>query len=256
MASTSPTETQLVQPGSTMESRNHRKLSLRHPEAPTGTKLSDDHEGLCHHDHEHDGLKSRHQHQHQQSNYGMDNSDDHSISIPAASRHAEQTVAPFLAKHIPMQYNPLGQTRERQEQEDQSHQSTSTRFCYRHRPDLKCRRQANEPSMEQLQNVSNTRIWYITEPVTDCPHRNSAPSPSPTSKPSPTSGLSSPRRRRNTAISCSRASLPNAVFHNSPSSRPLSATLSRSTSFQLFHPNSVSRFFATSTPHRCAKQRK
>ncbi|TKA22775.1 hypothetical protein B0A50_07877 [Salinomyces thailandicus] len=107
---------------------------------------------LCRHDHEHEGLRNR---------YRKDVGDDeHNISIPASSRHAEQTVAPFLSEHIPMQYNPVGgfhaaQWQQQQQQDPTSAaepDQTSTKFCYRHRPDLKCRRQANEPSMEQLQN--------------------------------------------------------------------------------------------------------
>ena len=76
--------------------------------------------------------------------------DDHeTISIPASSRQAGQAVAPFLAKHIPDQYAPgggldaLGNTKMK---------DPNTKYCYRHRPDLKCRRQANEPSMDQLQH--------------------------------------------------------------------------------------------------------
>lgn len=79
--------------------------------------------------------------------------DDHeNISISASSKQAGQTVAPFLAKHIPQQYAPgggldsLGNARVK---------DPNTKYCYRHRPDLKCRRQANEPSMDQLQHVSS-----------------------------------------------------------------------------------------------------
>ena len=76
--------------------------------------------------------------------------DDHAkITLSASSKHAGQTVAPFLAKHIPEQYAPGGGVdasgKARMKDPD-------TKFCYRHRPDLKCRRQANEPSMEQLQH--------------------------------------------------------------------------------------------------------
>ena len=77
--------------------------------------------------------------------------EEESITISATSKQATQTVAPFLAKHIPEQYAPMGGL-------DQSGVSkskdTNTKYCYRHRPDLKCRRQVNEPSMDQLQHVS------------------------------------------------------------------------------------------------------
>jgi hypothetical protein len=65
----------------------------------------------------------------------------------AATDAASRNVAPFLAKHIPTTY---------------ANQTSSsafpagmepTKYCNRHRPDIKCRRQANEPTMSELQNV-------------------------------------------------------------------------------------------------------
>nr|POF22187.1 putative e3 ubiquitin ligase complex scf subunit sconb [Quercus suber] len=108
------------------------------------------------HSHDHDGLRH-----HYRKDLG---SDPPAISLPSTSKQAEQTVAPFLTKHIPEQYNPVSAQRaaavaaaavgpQGQETEEQAQPApNSTKFCYRHRPDLKCRRQANEPSMEQLQN--------------------------------------------------------------------------------------------------------
>ncbi|QIW94751.1 hypothetical protein AMS68_000269 [Peltaster fructicola] len=101
------------------------------------------HDASHHHDHDHDGFRPRHQHEQQ-------------ITISASSRQAEQSVAPFLAEHIPSQYNPVGSVprtrRSSSETSELPSPLTNSKFCYRHRPDLKCRRQANEPSMEQLQN--------------------------------------------------------------------------------------------------------
>jgi F-box/WD-40 domain protein MET30 len=77
-------------------------------------------------------------------------SDNHdNISISASSKQASQTVAPFLAEHIPEQYAPGGGW---DSSGNAKQRDPNTKFCYRHRPDLKCRRQVNEPSMEQLQN--------------------------------------------------------------------------------------------------------
>lgn len=73
------------------------------------------------------------------------------ITISSTSKAAGDTVAPFLARHIPEQYNPVGGGRP---SPAMTAADRETKFCYRHRPDLKCRRQANEPSMELLQNVS------------------------------------------------------------------------------------------------------
>ncbi|KAK0893724.1 hypothetical protein LTR91_025585, partial [Friedmanniomyces endolithicus] len=124
-------------------------MSLRQQPTPGAEDIyNDGHEHaegeLCRHDHEHDGTRNR---------YRKDvDADGHSISIPATSKHAEQTVAPFLTKHILMQYHPQGgPPRGPQVQQTDEPDQTSTKFCYRHRPDVKCRRQANEPSMDQLQ---------------------------------------------------------------------------------------------------------
>lgn len=107
---------------------------------------------LCRHDHDHhhhDGLRIRHRKDVE--------AEVQNISLPATTKHAERTIAPYFTKHIPMQYNPVGAQRgtvaSLQEQEEDPLQlgETNTKFCYRHRPDMKCRRQANEPSMDQLQ---------------------------------------------------------------------------------------------------------
>ncbi|CAK4020576.1 E3 ubiquitin ligase complex SCF subunit sconB [Lecanosticta acicola] len=81
--------------------------------------------------------------------------DENKIAMQASAKHAEETLAPFLSEHIPTQYNPTG-AESRTQQDDREEPNANTKFCYRHRPDLKCRRQANEPSMEQLQNELGT----------------------------------------------------------------------------------------------------
>lgn len=62
---------------------------------------------------------------------------------------ANRNVAPFLARHIPDQYAPLGS----RAGEYSENNKANSKYCYRHRPDLKCRRQADEPSMDKLQRV-------------------------------------------------------------------------------------------------------
>lgn len=74
---------------------------------------------------------------------------DPSTSIASTKRFAGKTVAPFLARHIPEQYAPLGVT----PQPPTSRKDPNTKYCYRHRPDSKCRRTADEPTMENLQRV-------------------------------------------------------------------------------------------------------
>ncbi|OQO06102.1 hypothetical protein B0A48_08690 [Cryoendolithus antarcticus] len=108
--------------------------------------ITHEHGDLCRHDHEHDlGLRSRER-----------VAEDQSLKMSTSSKLAEQTIAPFLTQHIPMQYNPIGGSQRTSVQPASANvveaETTSSKFCYRHRPDLKCRRQANEPSMDQLQN--------------------------------------------------------------------------------------------------------
>jgi F-box/WD-40 domain protein MET30 len=74
-------------------------------------------------------------------------------TISTTARMAGQTVAPFLQKHIPEVFGPGGV-----QQRAASHpqKDPSTKYCYRHRPDSKCRRTADEPSMENLQRELDT----------------------------------------------------------------------------------------------------
>jgi hypothetical protein len=78
---------------------------------------------------------------------------DSTITLSSTTRIAGRTVAPFLARHIPEQYAPLGV---QEETDAKSKGNPNTKYCYRHRPDSKCRRTADEPSMENLQRVGAT----------------------------------------------------------------------------------------------------
>ncbi|TEY33904.1 hypothetical protein BOTCAL_0654g00010 [Botryotinia calthae] len=77
---------------------------------------------------------------------------DPTITITSTSKLAGQTVAPFLAKHIPEQYAPFGPP----QTTSISRKDPNTKYCYRHRPDPKCRRTADEPTMENLQRELET----------------------------------------------------------------------------------------------------
>lgn len=62
---------------------------------------------------------------------------------------AKKNVAPFLTKYHPRQYAPL-------RSEDGTPaipRAVNAGYCYRHQPDSKCSRQADEVSMRQLQQV-------------------------------------------------------------------------------------------------------
>lgn len=73
------------------------------------------------------------------------------------SESIKSEIAPFLRSHIPLQYNS-SQLEQKQTAKSEIKREvpppSTARYCYRHRPDLKCRRQADEPTMEQLQSVS------------------------------------------------------------------------------------------------------
>lgn len=69
----------------------------------------------------------------------------------SSARLVSQAVAPFLARHIPNQYAPLGSANGGN---TNAPKDPNSKFCYRHRPDMLCRRQADEPSMDKLQKVS------------------------------------------------------------------------------------------------------
>lgn len=70
----------------------------------------------------------------------------------------EQTVTPFLDQRIPAQHPLSGASDDSHEVlpgqavPSQSEKSKKS-YCYRHRPGSKCRRQVDEPSMDQLQRV-------------------------------------------------------------------------------------------------------
>lgn len=88
------------------------------------------------------------------------NTDEPQLFAAAISADTAESVkkdiAPFLTKHIPQQYAPQGSKEQQETAEQNGGEKANTRFCYRHRPDLKCRRPADEPTMEQLQSVRAT----------------------------------------------------------------------------------------------------
>jgi hypothetical protein len=95
--------------------------------------------------HDHDvGPKEHHERR------ARDHGKENSVANASTSRLASQAVAPFLTKHIPNQYAPLGAANGEYTNRPKD---PNSKFCYRHRPDMLCRRQADEPSMDKLQKV-------------------------------------------------------------------------------------------------------
>lgn len=75
----------------------------------------------------------------------------------SATEPVSKDVAPFLSKHIPDQYSSAPPAK------DTTAPQANTRFCYRHRPDLKCRRQADEMTMDHLQKVCSLFDCLVAE---------------------------------------------------------------------------------------------
>ena len=103
--------------------------------------------------HDHDGLSARvRQRREEDTSHDHDHTD--SFVNKSASTKIEKMIAPYLAQHIPQQYNPLGGG------EQPIPDNANTKYCYRHRPDMLCRKQADEPTMEQLQKVCHLLVFH------------------------------------------------------------------------------------------------
>lgn len=77
--------------------------------------------------------------------------------IPSvAPELASKAVTPFLRDHIPGLYAPLNKRDFASMEESGTDKdfSSNSKFCYRHRPDAKCRRVADETKMSMIQRVS------------------------------------------------------------------------------------------------------
>lgn len=79
-------------------------------------------------------------------------------TISTGAENVEQTVTPFLDQRISAQHALPGASDDShkvlpsQAEISQAEKSKKS-YCYRHRPGVKCRRQVDEPSMDQLQRV-------------------------------------------------------------------------------------------------------
>ena len=78
--------------------------------------------------------------------------DSHYGPVSSGSKHATKAVASFLSEHIPQQYAPQGDD-PNYTTDAAASMDSDTRYCYRHRPDLKCRRKVDEDGMDHLQQV-------------------------------------------------------------------------------------------------------
>lgn len=102
--------------------------------------------------HDHQGFAERLRHR---KGADPEHDSEHNTSFvnKSTSTKIEKMIAPYLAQHIPQQYNPLGAGTS----EKPVPVNANTKYCYRHRPDMLCRKQADEPTMEQLQEASTSK---------------------------------------------------------------------------------------------------
>lgn len=73
-----------------------------------------------------------------------------------------QAVTPYLKEHVPTLYSPFTKIIS-----SHTHQPVpkdfNSKFCYRHRPDSKCRKSADEDKMAKIQSVSRCPpfVYYL-----------------------------------------------------------------------------------------------
>lgn len=66
---------------------------------------------------------------------------------------ANQTVTPFLKEHVPNLYAPVSKIETSSQQAHLVPKNFNSKYCYRHRPDSKCRKAADEDKMAMIQSV-------------------------------------------------------------------------------------------------------
>lgn len=87
-----------------------------------------------------------------------------------SSQLMSKTVTPFLKDHIPGLYSPMTKRGTIKDMEGRN-KDPNSRYCYRHRPDSKCRRAADESKMvkiqQELENLKPddqqaiTHVWSL-----------------------------------------------------------------------------------------------
>lgn len=80
--------------------------------------------------------------------------DDKSRLVTMPSNLVVQTVTPFLKEHVPNLYAPVSKIEASYARESSVlHKNFNSKYCYRHRPDSKCRKAADEDKMAMIQTV-------------------------------------------------------------------------------------------------------
>lgn len=79
--------------------------------------------------------------------------EDKSRLVNMSSTLVGQTVTPFLKEHVPSLYAPVSKIESAYPNEPSRQKEYNSKFCYRHRPDSKCRKAADENKMAMIQSV-------------------------------------------------------------------------------------------------------
>ncbi|KAL0932472.1 sulfur metabolite repression control protein [Colletotrichum truncatum] len=83
----------------------------------------------------------------------LDEGDNSRFPANMPTQLVGQTVTPFLREHIPGIYAPIGKPDVQNENNNLSQKrDPNSKYCYRHRPDAKCRRAADESKMVLIQS--------------------------------------------------------------------------------------------------------
>jgi len=79
--------------------------------------------------------------------------EDDASRLPNISQQfINQSMTPFLREHIPSLYAPIGKP-DLPSMTSLKNKDPNSKYCYRHRPDSKCRRAADESKMALIQSV-------------------------------------------------------------------------------------------------------
>jgi F-box/WD-40 domain protein MET30 len=94
-----------------------------------------------------------------------------------------QTVTPYLKEHIPALYAPIGKP---ENEEVTRRRDPNSRYCYRHSPDSKCRKAADEKKMAMIQSeldklspADQQAITHVWSFFSAAPSKSVAPRSSP-----------------------------------------------------------------------------
>lgn len=119
-------------------------------------------------------------------------SEDKSRLANMPSTLVGQAVTPFLKEHVPNLYAPVSKIEASYSRDSSALQKNfNSKYCYRHRPDSKCRKAADEDKMAMIQTVCFELVEIEVENnvANNDLDRNWKSFPRPISKPSPTSGV-------------------------------------------------------------------